>query len=116
MGGFIDDHTGLGLGSPGNQKDVRCMTVRTALGDLPTDPNKFVTTVLEWALSLAGTIAVILMLIAGYQLMTSQGDKQKLQNARERITSLIIGLLFIIFSLVILQFIARDLLRIPGFL
>lgn len=46
--------------------------------------------------------------------MTSQGDHEKVKEAREILTSAIIGLLFLIFSLVILEVIGVDLLHIPG--
>jgi cell division protein FtsX len=66
-------------------------------------------------LGLAGGIAVILIIIAGYRLMASQGNPEAVQAAREQIISAIVGLVFVIFSLVILQVIGVDILKIPGF-
>jgi len=40
---------------------------------------------------------------------------EALKDARDQLISAIIGLIFIIFSLVILQIIGVDILRIPGF-
>ena len=51
---------------------------------------------------------------AGYKFMTSQGDPERVKEAREILTSAVIGLLFLIFSLVILEVIGVDLLGIPG--
>jgi len=48
-------------------------------------------------------------------MMTSQGDQEKIKAARERITSAIIGFLFLVFSLVLLEIIGVNILRIPGF-
>jgi hypothetical protein len=45
-------------------------------------------------------------------MMTSTGNPEAIQEAKERITSAIVGLLFIIFSLVILQVIGVDILQI----
>jgi hypothetical protein len=47
--------------------------------------------------------------------MTSQGNPEKVQAAREQLTSAIVGLLFIIFSLAILTIIGVDILKLPGF-
>ena len=47
--------------------------------------------------------------------MVSRGDKEKLAGARETLTSAIVGLLFIVLSIVILEIIGVDILRIPGF-
>ena len=47
--------------------------------------------------------------------MTSQGDPEKLKDAKEGIIAAIAGILLIIFSLSILQLITTDIIGIPGF-
>ncbi len=98
-----------------NNPEVKCIEVATGVGPIKTDPFDFVKSILSILLSLAGGIAVILIIISGYRLMTSQGNPETVQAARDQLTSAIVGLLFIIFSLVILQVIGVDILRIPGF-
>lgn len=94
----------------------KCLRIDTGLGfPIPTDPLGFVKTLFGIVLSLSGGIALLLIITSGYQLMTSQGNPEKVQAAKETITSAIAGLLFIIFSLAILQIIGVDILRIPGF-
>ncbi len=66
-------------------------------------------------LGLAGGIALLLIIYSGYKLMTSQGNPEAIQGARETLPSAIVGLLFIIFSMVILQVIGAGILGIPGF-
>ena len=66
-------------------------------------------------LGLAGGIALILIIYSGYRMMVSAGNPEALQGARETLTSAIIGLLFIIFSFVILEVIGVDILKIPSF-
>ena len=66
-------------------------------------------------LGLAGGIAVLIIISAGYGIMTSRDNPQALQENRERIMAAIVGLLFVIFSLVILEIIGVDILRIPEF-
>ncbi len=93
----------------------KCTKIDTALGNFDIEPAGFITRVFGIILSLAGGIALILIIVSGYRLMTSQGNPEKVQAAREQLTSAIVGLLFIIFSVAILQIIGVDILRIPGF-
>jgi len=95
--------------------DINAKFCVTALGKISTDPAGFVSRVFGILLSLAGGIALLLIIISGYRLMSSQGNPEKVQAAREQLTSAIVGLLFIIFSLAILTIIGVDILRIPGF-
>lgn len=99
-----------------NPRTKLCKEVDTAIGRINVEtPEKFIGTIFSIILSIAGVAAVVLLLVAGYQIMLSSGDKQKIQAARETISSTLIGLIFIILSLVILQVIGVDILRIPGF-
>ncbi|MFH1832783.1 MAG: hypothetical protein ABH816_01265 [Candidatus Levyibacteriota bacterium] len=92
-----------------------CAKINTGIGDIQTNPAEFVKSLFGIILSLAGGIALILIIISGYKLMVSQGNPEKVKEAQESLTSAIVGLLFIIFSLVILQIIGVDFLKIPGF-
>lgn len=95
--------------------DGKCKQISTGLGvTIPVDPAGFVKSLFGILLSLAGGIALILIIFSGYQLMTSQGNPEKVQAAKETLTSAIVGLLFIIFSMVILQIIGVTILKIPG--
>ncbi len=87
----------------------------TAIGNVATDPAGFVHDLFAVILGISGGIAVVLIIISGYKLMVSQGNSEKLQGAREQFTAAIVGLLFIILSLVILQVIGVDILKLPGF-
>jgi hypothetical protein len=88
----------------------------TAIGCIPTDLSTFFSQYFFVAgLGFAGGIAFLLMLWGGFTIVISQGDPQKIQQGREIIVSAGVGLLFIIFSIVILKFIGADILKIPGF-
>lgn len=89
--------------------------IETAVGCIPSDPNGFVAALLRIILGIAGGVAVLLIIFSGYRMATSAGNPEQVQGARETITAAIVGLLFIIFSLVILEVIGVDILRIPGF-
>ncbi|EKD87092.1 MAG: hypothetical protein ACD_37C00045G0004 [uncultured bacterium] len=96
-------------------KEKGCLRIKTALGTIGTGAPEFVRWVLGFVLGISGAIVLIIIIITGYRLMTSQGDPEKIKNAKDALTSAIVGLLFIIFSLVILQFITADILQLPGF-
>ena len=87
----------------------------TAIGSLPTNPTSLLTQVFSIVLAIAGVAALGLIIASGYRLMVSQGNPEQVKGAREQLTAAIIGLLFIIFSLVILQVIGANILKIPGF-
>lgn len=92
-----------------------CVSVNTGFGEIPISITAVISTVFAILLSLSGGIILIIIVFSGYRLMTSQGDPEKIKGARETLTSAIIGLLFVIFSVTILQVIGVDILHIPGF-
>lgn len=88
----------------------------TAIGQIDANNTAgIIQIIFRFVVAIAGTGAIILLLIGGYRIMMSRGDKEKLQNARDTITSAILGLVFIILSLIILQIIGVDILQLPGF-
>lgn len=92
-----------------------CAHIDTAIGTISTSINDVVMTIFKIILGISGGVAVLLIIGAGYQMMTSQGNPEKVKEARERLTSAIIGLVFILFSVAILQIIGVDILQLPGF-
>lgn len=88
----------------------------TAFGNLNiSDPTEFLKALYSIILLIAGISAVGLIIYSGYILMVTGGDKTQVQKAREIITSAILGLLFIIFAIAIMEFIGISVLKIPGF-
>ncbi len=96
--------------------DGKCAKVDTAIGALCTDEKCFMESIFVLLLSLSGGISVLVMIYAGYLYMVSRGNPEQLQRAREMIISAIVGLLFIVFSFIILETITGDILRLPGFI
>jgi phosphatidylglycerophosphatase A len=58
--------------------------------------------IINISIPLAGIAAVILIVIASYKMISSQGNPEKLKDAKEMITNAIIGLVFILLSVSIL--------------
>ena len=94
---------------------TNCKTLNTAIGPIEVSVQGFITTIFKFVLTLAAFGGIIIIIYSGYMLMISRGDKEKIAGARETITAAIVGLLFIILSIVILEIIGIDILRIPGF-
>ena len=66
-------------------------------------------------IGLAGIISLFCIIYAAFQIQTSSGNAEKVKKAQELLTSCIMGLMLIIFSVFILKLIGIDILKIPGF-
>lgn len=74
----------------------------------------FINNLLQIGVGLGGGIAFLLILVSGFQTITSGANPEKLHEAKELMTAAISGLLLIIFSVFILRLIGVDILQIPG--
>lgn len=100
-----------------NQACTTCQSgggVWTALGCIHWDPQTFVTDFLKLALGVAGGIALLLMVYGSFLISVSAGDPKKSEEGKEIITGTIAGLLFIIFSVILLRLIGVEILNVPG--
>lgn len=93
--------------------------IKTAIGCITADGigggNGIVSQLFKVGTGIAGGIAFLLILFGGFQIMTSTGNPEKLNEGKELVASAVTGLLMIIFSVFLLKFIGVDLLCIPGF-
>lgn len=88
----------------------------TGIGCVPLTVNPLINDyLLTIGVGLAGGIALLCIIYAAFQLQTSQGSAEKIKKAQELLTSCIMGLMLIIFSVFILKLIGVDILRLPGF-
>lgn len=108
-------------GGGSQQQSPTCSTkgktgIDTAIGCIPiSDTNAFMGFILGWAIGIGGGIAFLLIVVAGFQIMTSTGNPERLKAGQELLTSAIAGLIMIIFSVFILQIIGVTILKLPGF-
>ncbi len=90
--------------------------VWTALTCVYGDLNYFIKEILlGWGIGLSGLITLMCIIFSAFQLQTSQGSAEKIKKAQEMLTSCIMGLMLIIFSVFILRLIGVNILKIPGF-
>lgn len=89
--------------------------VDTVLGSVPTDPVQLIQKLLTFATGIGGGVALLLMISGAFQMITSAGNAEAVKKGQEQFSSAVMGLLFIIFSVILLQIIGVNILSIPGF-
>ncbi|PIQ72925.1 hypothetical protein COY13_02930 [Candidatus Roizmanbacteria bacterium CG_4_10_14_0_2_um_filter_36_35] len=88
----------------------------TAIGCVPLNIGNFISDyLLKTMIGLAGGLALLCIIYTAFQIQSSQGNPEKLKKSQEMLTSCIMGLLLIIFSVFILRLVGVNILRIPGF-
>lgn len=89
--------------------------VFTAIGCLPADDvQRFTSFSLTWGMGIAGGVTLLMIVYAGFLFMTSGGNPQKLQAARELATASVGGLVYLLFAVFMFRLIGSDILKIPG--
>lgn len=109
----LDCATGGGAEVVG--KDESRQGIWTAVGCIKREPENIILSVIKIGLGMGGGIALLMILAAGFLISTSQGDPKKVSDAKELITAAVTGLLFIIFSVVMIEFIGYSVFKLPGF-
>lgn len=90
--------------------------IDTAIGCIPASSAVLVMEfLLKWIMGLAGGVILILLIITSYNLLTSQGNPEKLQAVKENYTSILAGFILIVFSLLLLNAIGANILGLPTF-
>jgi hypothetical protein len=91
--------------------------IATAIGCIHTSFAAFIKDFMTFIIAISGGFAFLMMLLGAYQMLNSAGNPDSLQAGRERFTSAIVGLLFVIFAVLLLQVIGVDILfkGLPGF-
>jgi len=77
--------------------------------------DQFLGQLLKFAVGIGGGIAFLLILYAGFMIMSSAGDPTRLKSGQELLTSALSGLILLIFSIFILRFIGIDILGLGVF-
>lgn len=101
------------------EKCVACLSQKgktwTVLGCIPTNPGGFIQIIIKTTVKIIGGTTFLALLYGGFLLLTSGGEVEKINKGKTIVTSSIIGLLVVIFSVFILRLIGVEILKIPGF-
>ncbi|OGF27510.1 hypothetical protein A2303_01450 [Candidatus Falkowbacteria bacterium RIFOXYB2_FULL_47_14] len=93
----------------GHEQNVQ---VATGLGN--TDPRTMAGSVLKVLLGFLGIIAVLLILYGGFKWMTAAGDEGDVDTAKKIISAGVIGLVIILASFAVSQFVINALYNATG--
>jgi hypothetical protein len=97
-------------------KKERKPHVWTAFGCMPADFSAIIGDfIFKIGIGIAGGISFLYFLYGCFLILTSSGNPEKIEEAKQIIVSALSGLLLIIFSVFILQIIGVGILRLPGF-
>lgn len=90
--------------------------VWTGIGCVEGNLSSFIgKTIFGFGIGLAGGLALLCIIYSAFMMQSSQGNPERLKKSQEMLTSCIMGLMLIIFSIFILRLIGVNILKIPGF-
>lgn len=90
--------------------------INTAIGCIDfQDTNGFVGQIFKFAVGIGGGIAFLLIVYAGFTIMTSTGNPERLKDGQDLLTSAISGLILLIFAVFVLKVIGVDILGLGKF-
>ncbi len=108
----IEDTSGFNSGE--NINSVICADggINTALGCISYDIVGFTTYILVWSIGVGGGVALVLIAYGGILFMFSQGNPDRVKEAKSVMVAAISGLLLIIFSTFLLRVIGINILEL----
>ena len=101
---IIEDYPKL----PACEGDTKCKPGGEEEFGLP----EFIKYIFLFSLGIVGITGFLAIIIAGFELVTATGNPQKAAQAKDRITSALLGLLLLLGSWLILHYINPDLLKL----
>ncbi|MBI2011485.1 hypothetical protein HYS91_01820 [Candidatus Daviesbacteria bacterium] len=95
--------------------DIPGEGIMTAIGCVPTEPTALVNGIIRFLSLASGAITLLILVYSSIKMITAEGNPDTIKEAQGQFSAAIIGLLFIIFSVLLLQIIGVNILGIPGF-
>jgi hypothetical protein len=87
--------------------------IATGIGCIPVIDNlEFGKFFISWGVGVGGGIGFLMMIIAGFMIMTSAGDPKKLAAGKELLTAAIAGVLFLVLGVFLLRIVGVNVLGI----
>ncbi|MBI4225829.1 hypothetical protein HY612_01830 [Candidatus Roizmanbacteria bacterium] len=79
---------------------------------VPTDAGAFIGGAIRIFLIVAGMALFLYLLWGAFDWITSGGEKEKLEKARNKMTHAVVGIILVIFALALFEVIAGNILKI----
>lgn len=76
--------------------------------DLPT----FIISLINWLIGFAAVLAVVMIIVSGFQFITAFGDEKKIQKATSSLIFAIVGMVLVFIAPLVIQFIIDNFLVI----
>lgn len=89
--------------------------IRTGLGCINASGKGAISTILAWAIGIAGGFAILLVVYAAGQIVTAGGDVKRVQSGRQLLSAALVGLFLISLAVALLNFIGVKILALPTF-
>ncbi len=77
---------------------AQALTIKVTNPISTSDFNKLVGNTLAWVLSVAGSVALVMLIIGGIMYITASGDEQRINTAKKIVTWTILGLALVLVS------------------
>ena len=95
---------------PLSEEDFRLRDIGGELGLGTRDIRLTVARLIRGLMTLLGIVAVVIVLIGGFQWMTAGGNEENVKKAQKRIIQGVIGLLIVVTAFAITQFFIQQIL------
>jgi len=116
FGSLQPSHQGPGCICTPYEREEEEHYINTAIGCVPVfSTETFVGFVFRWVLGIAGGIGFLLIVYGAILILTSGGERNRIQQGKEVITASVAGVILIIFSVFVLRAFGVDILGLPGF-
>ncbi len=109
---FASQHAVLAQGVTSNE--LLPGQIGTTLGTSTQDIRVTIARIVRVALGLLGTVALLLVLYAGFTWMTAAGDETKIERAKKTLSAAVIGLVIIMSAFAIVSYILSALVNATG--
>lgn len=113
----IDPETNLAITPAIGHQFTFLGCLATGVGSFSQDggAGSIVQILLKTVFSIVGGVAFLYLLYGAFVLATSQNDPEKLNYGRRLVYGAIVGLIFSLTSVLLINFLASQVLKIPGF-
>ena len=103
-------------GQGAQEDDPNCVLLNPAAGQLvsTSDFGELASDVIRVLLQVAGAIAVVFLIIGGFQYITSGGNEEGMEKAKGTIKGAVLGIIVIVLSFSIVVIINNVLTKGPG--
>jgi hypothetical protein len=87
--------------------DFSITDIGTTIGLGTADLKEVVINIIQWVLGILALVAVVMIIIGGFQWMTAGGNEEKVEKAKKIISAAVIGLIIVLLAWAIVIFVAN---------